>query len=507
MIPWLVDLRRHLIETFPLTKDVHPIPEDVPLPPKWTLTLDDSTRIESNSFKSNGVTNGIYDNDFPRGWDREGTEPLKSIENEVSDLAENGLSVCLEENKRVTSDTHWQDVRQLVFSTSTTVNYEQGDVLTVHPKNSAEYVTQLLDLMNWIGIADETVRFLHLKQASIAGVSQGFPLSNLSQSNKITLRALLTDHLDITAIPRRSFFSMIAQFTKDQTQKERLLEFTNPEYVDELYDYTTRPRRSILEVLQEFDTVKIPWPWAATVFPELRGRQFSIASGGKLKISSDGLTRFDLLVAIVKYKTVIKKVREGVCTRYLASLPVGTTIRVNFQKGSLGITSSDTRRPVIMVGPGTGIAPMRSLIWERLQSAENLRAPNGTGNHDIEKSDLSKSVLFFGCRSREADYFYQHEWSELTKTMPLQVFTAFSRDQRHKIYVQDLIREQSQLIFNLLYECGGLIYICGSSGRMPQAVREALIEVFQTGGKMDRTLAEAYLVAMEKGGRYKQETW
>ena len=79
--------------------------------------------------------------------------------------------------------------------------------------------------------------------------------------------------------------------------------------------------------------------------------------------------------------------------------------------------------------------------------------------------------------------------------------------QRHKVYVQDLLRQQSALIYAALATQNGIIYICGSSGKMPQAVREALIEVFQRHGPMERQDAEDYLVAMEKNGRYRQETW
>lgn len=292
--------------------------------------------------------------------------------------------------------------------------------------------------------------------------------------------------------------------------KERLLEFTNPEYLDELYDYTTRPRRSILEVLQEFQSVKIPWQWIGSVLPVLRGRQFSIASGG-VKKSLDGKgTTFELLVAIVKYRTVIKKIREGVCTRYLAALPEGTEIDVLLQKGGLHITKAEGKRPVVMIGPGTGVAPMRSLIWERLLWAQQMSSPNQSNGHGTANrypSSIGEDLLFYGCRNREADYFYQDEWQDLQQKMGLRVFTAFSRDQKQKVYVQDLVREQAELVYRLLHQQSGIVYICGSSGRMPQAVREALIEVFEGRGPMDRAAAESYLLSMEKEGRYKQETW
>ena len=90
------------------------------------------------------------------------------------------------------------------------------------------------------------------------------------------------------------------------------------------------------------------------------------------------------------------------------------------------------------------------------------------------------------------------------------MLTAFSRDQRQKIYVQDIIREDFGLFYELLHNHDGSVYICGSSGRMPQAIREALIESFEHGagtGEYNRQAAEEYLLGMEKNGRYKQETW
>lgn len=419
------------------------------------------------------------------------------------------LEVNLEENNRLTPETHWQDVRQLKFTSSSISSYGPGDVLTIFPKNQSEDVDKLLTLMEWNAIADEEIDFVRKSTSNAHDSYPPPPLNFRSTTLPVTLRTMLTNNLDLTAIPKRSFFSLIAHFTDDQMQKERLLDFTKPEYIDELYDYTTRPRRSILEVLQEFDTVKIPWQWAAKVLPELRGRQFSIASGGQLKIDAHGHSRFELLVAIVRYKTVIKKTREGVCTRYLATLAPGSSLDVLLQKGSLGVTLAQAGRPLVMIGPGTGIAPIRSLIWERLQWEEDFpKSPHALSNGNTSNQRyIGEMALFFGCRQKDVDYFYQSEWEELQSYLPLQVFTAFSRDQKHKIYVQDLIKEQSELIYRLLHESRGMVYVCGSSGQMPKAVRRALTQAFLRHGDMQQEDAEAYLLAMEKEGRYKQETW
>lgn len=207
----------------------------------------------------------------------------------------------------------------------------------------------------------------------------------------------------------------------------------------------------------------------------------------------------ELLIAIVKYKTVIKRIRQGVATRYIASFTPHQQITVTLSRGGLGVTKKEMDRPVVMIGPGTGVAPMRALIQQRMLWRDEDSPPQFIAGKDL---------LFFGCRNAESDYFFQDEWKDLMdKGVPLEVFTAFSRDQRQKVYVQDLVRQQSALVHDAIVNKSGIIYICGSSGKMPQAVREALIEGFQEHGQMGREDAEAYLVALEKSGRYRQETW
>lgn len=476
--------------------------------PKWTLALNQIAPNDSVKQLANG---GVERHTSVDGWPEPKYETgavKPSTMKSAAISAAQDLNVTLEENRCMTPSTHWQDVRHLEFSSDQPAAYGPGDVLTIFPKNFPEDVNQLLQRMGWTDIADKPVYFTPTNV--IIGGGAFYPSPPISLSGpSTTLRILLTEHLDLTAIPHRSFFSLIAHFTDDQFHKDRLLEFTKPEYIDELYDYTTRPRRSILEVLQEFESVKIPWQWAANILPELRGRQFSIASGGQQKRSPDGSARFELLVAIVKYKTVIKKIREGVCTRYLAHLPVGTKLRVGLQKGGLAITKAEAQRPIIMIGPGTGVAPMRSLVWERLQWAKerDIEIEPNTGTHVNSVSETGHNLLFFGCRSLTADYFYKDEWQDLQQRMPLTVLPAFSRDQGHKIYVQHLIQQHSESVYRQLYDGGGLVYVCGSSGNMPKAVRAALVDVFRERGGMDQKDAQGFLEAMEKEGRYKQETW
>ena len=496
-IPWSTNVRQHLLTYFPLPNGPSPLPDDVLLQPKSLLSLTESSfRHEINGL-SNTEELSHHAPDRTRSLMQQ--SPIRPIDS---------LSVTLTENCRLTSREHWQDVRHLCFQSTSQINYVPGDVLTIYPQNSDQDVNQMLSCMGWLDVADQQIHFTYTRPSFEPDFDLLSLASQRTQPN-LTLRQLLTNHLDLMAIPRRSFFSMIAHFTDNKMHKERLLEFTNPKYIDELYDYTSRPRRSVLEVLQEFESVKIPWQWAANVIPGLRGRQFSIASGGPLKASSDGQRHFELLVAIVKYKTVIQKVREGLCTRYLAGLEIGSSIEVTIQKGGLHIQKAEANRSVIMIGPGTGVAPMRSMIWERYQWQEELSKYQADTEDQPANGSLGigETVLFYGGRNKEADYFFKDEWEYLARNMPLKVFTAFSRDQKAKVYVQDIMRQQVDLIYRILYFHRGTVYVCGSSGKMPSAVRAALVDIFRSSSDMDQSSAEGYLQDMEKEGRYKQETW
>ncbi|KAL6705178.1 NAPDH-dependent diflavin reductase [Coniothyrium glycines] len=478
-LPWSTRLRQRLLEVYPLSKHVSPIPDDVLLEPKWVLQMVD----QQHSASADG------DHETHISGETQDVPPQDLLD------VPGSITARVTSNERITPVTHFQDVRHLKLEASQSHPYVPGDVLTIYPKNFPSDVSTFLGALGWTSVADVPLRFIRNTASST-----GLPVPHLSRDCSITLRELLTNHLDIISIPRRSFFAQLAHYTSDEFHKERLLEFTNPEYIDELYDYTTRPRRSILEVLQEFESVRIPWQRVCSIIPVLRGRQFSIASA-YAPAATPHTTNIELLIAIVKYKTVIKRLRQGVATRYIASFKPDQHINVKLSRGGLGVSQKEISRPVVMIGPGTGVAPMRSLIYQRNQwRNENATIPsNATSPED---------VLFFGCRNADADYFFKDEWQALQSLgVPLQVFAAFSRDQRQKVYVQDLIRQQSALIHDLLANKDGVVYICGSSGKMPQAIREALIETFQSHGSMKREHAEAYLVAIEKAGRYRQETW
>ncbi|XP_069039695.1 NADPH-dependent diflavin oxidoreductase 1 isoform X2 [Lepisosteus oculatus] len=158
------------------------------------------------------------------------------------------------------------------------------------------------------------------------------------------------------------------------------------------------------------------------------------------------------------------------------------------KKGGLRFPS-DADTPVIMVGPGTGVAPFRAALQERT-------ALDRTGN-----------VLFFGCRSESRDFYCRSEWEEMQKAGRLTLFTAFSRDQEEKVYVQHLVRQQAGLLWDLIANRAAHVYIAGNAKQMPAAVADALKAVFQAEGGLSDPDAEALLCQLERSGRFQTETW
>ncbi|KAK0111707.1 NAPDH-dependent diflavin reductase [Cadophora gregata] len=521
-LPWAAEFQSHIQIAYPLPEGVDPIPPDVLLPFKWTHQIagpeTSNPEVNDQSPLAKSLTQRPpppeADGDMKHHPPEDRTpdvpiaqlkEPFPPRDLTADPILENlrlppipnSCIAFVQSNKRLTPKSHWQDVREITFFVPGTIHYNPGDTMTIFPQNFPEDVQALIDLMDWNDVADVPLKF---RVEGCAAFFDKFLVPPVPKDcwmiPNSTLRDLLTLNLDITAIPQRNVLDILAHYTDDPTHKERLLEFSNPAYTDEFFDYATRPRRGILEVLQDFRSVKLPFNIVTTVFPVIRGRQYSIASGGIQKVCQRDYTKVQLLVAVVNYKTVLSKVRRGLCTRFLAALPPNANlmVRFGFEYKFYEHLEDKPERPVILVAPGTGLAPCRSLIWERRELAFK----------DIK---FGRHYLFFGGRNQDADYFYKDEWKNAN--LQVDVFPAFSRDDPtgKKVYVQDKIREEGDLVFRLL-KVRAYVFVCGSSGSMPKAVREAFIDVIEerqgTGKRED---AERIIALMEKSGMYRQETW
>ncbi|XP_022327985.2 NADPH-dependent diflavin oxidoreductase 1-like [Crassostrea virginica] len=450
--PWMKSLWEGVLRLYPLPPGQEIIPADVKPPPRFKVA-------------------------FNPAEDRVNTVPT-SVSNGISQYTgDHPFHASLISNERLTSDDHWQDVRLIRLDIEGSgIKYNPGDVVMIQPQNSEDSVTEFIMLMK----LDPQKRF------TLQQNDPNIPLPSLLPQ-PCSVRHLVQHYLDINSVPRRSFFEFMALFSTNELEKEKLQEFCTPEGQEELYSYCNRVKRSILEVLQDFPHTSsvLPFEYFFDVIPQLQPRAFSIASSQVVFPNE-----IQILMAVVEYKTRLQKPRRGVCSTWLSRLKVTDrpVVPVWVKKGTIAFPR-DAVTPVIMVGPGTGVAPFRSFIQERSSVTSN-----GT-------------VLFFGCRNRDKDFLCQEEWEAAVDKGRLQIYTAFSRDQEEKVYVQHLILEKAAILWKLLDEEKAWFFIAGNAKQMPDDVKSALHTVIQENGHMTSQEADAYLHRLEQTRRYQAETW
>lgn len=392
---------------------------------------------------------------------------------------EEPLKLILCENLRTTEEDHFQDVRLLKFDAAE-ATWSPGDVLQVQPQNSQE---QIDEFFSWA--EEHKLDFSPDTLVEIASNHKDISVPKC-YSQPLTVKQMVTYLWDLSHKPRQRAFELLALNCEDELEKEKLLEFTTAEGLDSLINYINRPRRTILEVLQDFRqaSAKMTLNTLVELFTFIQPRSFSIAS-------CVGSGKLDLLVAVVEYKTKLSKPRLGLCSNWLKSLKVGTTVLGCIKPGTMKLPKN-SKTPVIMIGPGTGIAPFRSLIQGRFFLTRKDGEVNGVG-------DDPSMVVYFGCRNRSKDFHFREDLEQWSKEGVISLHCAFSRDQDHKIYVQHLIEQNVEELQKLILERQAVILVAGSSNDMPKAVKEAFLKVLNG--------QETLLEEMVKQKRYQEETW
>ncbi|KAK2011043.1 flavodoxin [Colletotrichum eremochloae] len=569
-MPWAADLRKKLLDLYPLPEGLAPIPDDALLPPRYTvgLALSPDERHSQSLEQSPGSYPNCYGVEAvtqepqSKGADTDATDTVENLIQKTTSITitedhsstnevripsqepreveqpsqallpiPGGLDASLELNQRVTPETHFQDVRLIRLALDTTSSgppsIQPFDSLTIYPKNFPQDVQKLIDLMGWSTIADSPLSFAPTTTSS-SDAPPGQPSLprglHVDPHRPTTLRDLLTHNLDITCTPRRSFLKDMSYFSSDEYHRQRLLEFTMREYTDEFFDYTTRPRRTILEVLEEFTSVQIPLARVLDMFPVMRGRDFSIASvdhhdghhddtygpfSPSPKQAAASTTSVTLLVALVKYKTILRKTRQGLCSRYLESLTrAGTPIRVALNRSSASLHGpAHACRPLCAVATGTGVAPLRLFVEERLSHASSGEARVGD------------TAVFFGNRSRDADFHFRDVWEDLKARYAaaaetrdpagpggnFDVHTAFSRDpSAPRQYVQDVIRQHAPTV-RAMVAADAIFVVCGGSLKMARAVKEAVRDCLR--GNAEKYPDNAAVDAAFAGLTWWEEIW
>ncbi|KAI4346834.1 hypothetical protein L6164_007697 [Bauhinia variegata] len=388
-------------------------------------------------------------------------------------------------NLPLTRSNCGKDVRHFELEfVSQAIEYDVGDVLEILPGQDSAAV-------------DAFIQRFNLDPDSFITVTQRGKNDCGAQASTVPLK--LKSFVELTmdvasASPRRYFFEVISYFATAEHEKERLKYFASPEGRDDLYQYNQKERRTVLEVLEDFPSVQMPFEWLVQLVPPLKTRAFSISSS-----LSAHPNQVHLTVNVVSWTTPYKRKRNGLCSTWLAALDPQDAFNIPawFHKGSLPPPLPSL--PLILVGPGTGCAPFHGFVEERaLQSKTSSTAP---------------IIFFFGCRNEDGDFLYRDFWLShaenngvLSEAKGGGFYVAFSRDQPQKVYVQHKMQENSQRIWNLLAE-GAAIYIAGSSTKMPADVSSAFEEIVSKENGISREAAIRWLRALEKSGKYHIEGW
>ncbi|XP_036892818.1 NADPH-dependent diflavin oxidoreductase 1 isoform X2 [Sturnira hondurensis] len=453
--PWLHNLWEKVLGLQPMPPGLGVIPAGVPLPSRFTLQfLQEAPKPGSAEQHAAGA-------DPP--------SPPSELQPFLAPMVT---------NQRVTGPSHFQDVRLIEFDIAGSgISFVAGDVVLIQPENTVRHVQHFCQVL---GLDPDQCFTLQPREPdSPCPVRLPQPCS---------VRHLVSKYLDIAGVPRRSFFELLACLSPQELEREKLLEFSSAAGQEALHEYCSRPRRTTLEVLCDFPhtAAAIPPDYLLDLIPPIRPRAFSIASSLLARPE-----RLQILVAVVQYQTRLKEPRRGLCSSWLASLDPGqgpVQVPLWVRPGGLAFPQTpDT--PVIMVGPGTGVAPFRAAVQERV-------ARDQRGN-----------LLFFGCRLRDQDFYWEAEWTELEKRGCLTLVTAFSQEQEQKVYVQHRLRERGPLVWELLDRQGACFYLAGNAKHMPADVSEALMSIFQEEGGLSGPDAATYLARLQRALRFQTETW
>ncbi|XP_002021672.2 nitric oxide synthase [Drosophila persimilis] len=368
------------------------------------------------------------------------------------------------------------------------LDYEPGDHVGIFPANRPQLVEGLLERLVGVENPDEVLQLQLLKEKQ---TSNGI-FKCWEQHDKIpadTLRNLLARFFDLTTPPSRQLLTLLAGFCDDNADKERLELLVNDSSAYEDWRHWRLPH--MLDVLEEFPSCRPPAPLLLAHLTPLQPRFYSISSSPRR--ASDEI---HLTVAIVKYRSEDGRgdERYGVCSNYLSGLQADDEL-VMFVRSALGFHLPVERTcPIVLIGPGTGIAPFRS-FWQEFQLLRELDPAVA----------LPKMWLFFGCRNRDVD-LYAEEKERLVKEQILdRVFLALSREPTiPKTYVQDLIEQEFDSLYDLIVQERGHIYVCGDvtmAEHVYQTIRKCIA------GKEQKSEAEVetFMLTLRDESRYHED--
>lgn len=365
------------------------------------------------------------------------------------------------------------------------IRYDAGDHVAVYPMNDVSLVKRLGERL---GVDLDTVITLKNLDEE-ASKKHPFPCPT-------TYRTALTHYLDITNPPHTNVLFELSQYASDPEEKEKMCKMASSSSEGKAlyHSWVVESERNILAVLEDLPSLHPPIDHLCELLPRLQARYYSIASSAKVHPTS-----IYICAVVLEYTTKIGRVFKGVATNWLKNKVKNDsgpwpTVPMYVRKSQFRLPFKASN-PVIMIGPGTGIAPFMGFLQER---AWQKQQGNETG----------ETILYFGCRHKNDDFIYQEELEEFEKAGVLtQLNVAFSRDQEHKVYVQHLLKQNKEHLWKLIHNNNAHIYVCGDARNMARDVHAAFHEIAEEAGGLTHTQAVDYFQRLMTKGRYSQDVW
>jgi sulfite reductase (NADPH) flavoprotein alpha-component len=340
--------------------------------------------------------------------------------------------------------------------TQAPIRFKVGDSIGIYPQNDPHLVQHLIDAMKAKG--DD-------------------PMNDPRSGTPLTLWEFLSFKANLSRLTS-SFLKLFYECEMAHDKKNHLHRLLQPENKPLLSQYLST--HDPLDLFKEYNDVQAPLQELCTQFGPLLPRFYSVASSQIVFKNEVHLT-----VALFSFSHQGEP-RYGVGSHFLCNLATvdKTPVPIYVQPAQYFTLPSDDNAPIIMVGPGTGVAPYRAFMQERMA-----------------KGAPGKNWLFFGERNRKSDYFYEDDWTEWASQGKLKIDLAFSRDQTEKIYVQHKMLENAKELWAWLQQ-GAYFYVCGDAHRMAKDVESMLQKIAQEQGSMSDEAAKAYVKNLRTQKRY-----
>jgi cytochrome P450 / NADPH-cytochrome P450 reductase len=308
----------------------------------------------------------------------------------------------------------------------------------------------------------------------------------------VSVGRLLTDFVELQQVATRKQIQIMSEHTRCPLTKPKLVAYLGDDTASsERYRAEILGRRkSVFDLLEEYPACELPFHAYLEMLSLLAPRYYSISSSPSVDPS-----RCSVTVGVVEGPASSGRgIYKGVCSNYLAGRRPGEVIHATVRETRAGFRlPDDASVPIIMIGPGTGLAPFRGFLQERAA----LKARGAS---------LGPAMLFFGCRHPEQDFIYADELKAFAASGIAELHTAFSRAEGPKTYVQHLVAAQKQRVWNLI-EQGAIIYVCGDGGRMEPDVKAALVAIYREHAGNAAGAGQRWIEDLGARNRYVLDVW